>query len=216
MSDIKLFQIQAGKVNELPGKASDLEKPLQILIEGNLEKLLGVRFLATEHSIGKTHAGRIYTLGMDEDNCAVVLEYKRSVGENVINQGLFYLDWLMDHKAEFELLVLKRYGDKVADAIDWTGPRLICVASDFTKYDGHAVQQMHRIIAASQHRLDPVQAVRRRSFASGTCQRDDAYLVDRKGRRRNEESTPQHCPYNAHEKQFVWGQNSCPVALVNV
>lgn len=149
MSDIKLFQIQAGKVNELPGKASDLEKPLQILIEGNLEKLLGVRFLATEHSTGKTHAGRIDTLGIDEDNCPVVLEYKRSVGENVINQGLFYLDWLMDHKAEFELLVLKRYGDKVADAIDWTGPRLICVASDFTKYDGHAVQQMHRSIAAS-------------------------------------------------------------------
>jgi predicted transport protein len=152
MSDIKLFQVQAGKVNELPGKASDLEKPLQILIEGNLEKLLGVRFLASEHSTGKTHAGRIDTLGIDEDNCPVILEYKRSMGENVINQGLFYLDWLMDHKAEFELLVLKRYGDKVADAIDWTGPRLICIASDFTKYDGHAVQQMHRSIALIRYK----------------------------------------------------------------
>jgi predicted transport protein len=146
MREINLFSVQAGKATELPGKASDLEKPLQILIEQNLETLLGVRFLATEHSTGKTHAGRIDTLGIDEDNCPVILEYKRSKGENVINQGLFYLDWLMDHKAEFELLVLKRYGEKVADTIDWAGPRLICIASDFTKYDGHAVQQMNHSI----------------------------------------------------------------------
>ena len=146
MSEINLFRIQTGKATELPGKASDLEKPLQILIESNLETLLGVRFLASEHSTGKTHGGRIDTLGIDEDNCPVILEYKRSKGENVINQGLFYLDWLMDHKAEFELLVLKRYGAKVADAIDWAGPRLICIASDFTKYDGHAVQQMSHSI----------------------------------------------------------------------
>ena len=146
MSEINLFRIQAGKATELPGKASDLEKPLQVLIEQNLETLLGVRFLASEHSTGKTHAGRIDTLGIDEDNCPVILEYKRSKGENVINQGLFYLDWLMDHKAEFELLVLKRYGEKVAEAIDWAGPRLICIASDFTKYDGHAVQQMSHSI----------------------------------------------------------------------
>lgn len=146
MSDIKLFRLQGAKVKELPGKASDLEKPLQTLIEGNLEELLGVRFLSSEHSTGKTHAGRIDTLGIDENNCPVILEYKRSVGENVINQGLFYLNWLMDHQGEFELLVLKRYGQKVADSIDWTGPRLICIASDFTKFDAHAVQQMNRSI----------------------------------------------------------------------
>ncbi len=146
MSEINLFRIEAGKATELPGKASDLEKPLQTLIEKNLEALLGVRFLVSEHSTGKTHAGRVDTLGIDEDNCPVILEYKRSKGENVINQGLFYLDWLMDHKAEFELLVLKRYGERIADAIDWAGPRLICIASDFTKYDGHAVQQMNHSI----------------------------------------------------------------------
>lgn len=146
MSDIRLFKLQADVATEIAIKASDLEKPLQTLIEKNLEALLGVRFLVSEHSTGKTHGGRIDTLGIDEDNCPVILEYKRSVGENVINQGLFYLDWLMDHKAEFELLVLKRFGQAVADAIDWSVPRLVCIASDFTKYDGHAVQQMHHSI----------------------------------------------------------------------
>ena len=92
MSDIKLFRLTAGKATELQGNASVLEKPLQTLIEANLEPLLGIRFLATEYSTGKTHGGRIDSLGLDENNCPVILEYKRSVGENVINQGLFYLD----------------------------------------------------------------------------------------------------------------------------
>lgn len=152
MSDIKLFRLSNRKATELQGDASDLEKPLQNLIEGNLEVLLGIRFLSTEYSTGKTHGGRIDTLGLDENNCPVILEYKRSVGENVINQGLFYLDWLMDHKAEFKLLVLDKFGKTVADEIDWSAPRLVCIAADFTKYDGHAVQQINRNIELIRYR----------------------------------------------------------------
>ena len=146
MSDIKLFQVSADQAIELKGEASDLEKPLQALIESNLEPLLGVRFLATEYSTGKTHGGRIDSLGLDENACPLIIEYKRYVSENVINQGLFYLDWLMDHQAEFKLLVMERLGHAVADTLDWSAPRLVCIASDFTKYDSHAVQQMNRNI----------------------------------------------------------------------
>lgn len=152
MSDIKLFRLQSGHAVELQGDASDLEKPLQNLIEANLDTLLGIRFLATEYSTGKTHAGRIDSLGLDENNCPVILEYKRSVGENVINQGLFYLDWLMDHQAEFKLLVMDKLGKPAADAIDWSAPRLVCIAADFTKYDGHAVQQINRNIELIRYR----------------------------------------------------------------
>ncbi len=153
MSDIKLFRLINGQATELRGDASDLEKPLQTLIESNLEPLLGIRFLATEYSTGKTHAGRIDSLGLDENACPVILEYKRSVAENVINQGLFYLDWLMDHQAEFELLVMKKLGASVAEQIDWTAPRLVCIAADFTKYDAHAVQQINRNIELIRYRL---------------------------------------------------------------
>src|SRR3954470_17843272 len=152
MSDIKLFLLRAGQATELQGDASDLEKPLQTLIEANLETLLGIRFLATEYFTGKTHAGRIDSLGLDENNCPAILEYKRSVGENVINQGLFYLDWLMDHQAEFKLLGMDKLGKPAADAIDWTAPRLVCIAADFTKYDGHAVQQINRNIELIRYR----------------------------------------------------------------
>ncbi|MBI4914922.1 MAG: DUF91 domain-containing protein [Acidobacteria bacterium] len=152
MSDIRLFRVNGGKVASLPGEASDLEKPLQTMIENNLQPLLGVRFLATEYSTGKTHAGRIDSLGLDENNCPVIFEYKRSTGENVINQGLFYLDWLMDHQAEFTLLVQKQLGHGEAGAIDWYAPRLICVAADFTRYDEHAVQQINRNIELIRYR----------------------------------------------------------------
>lgn len=176
MSEISLFRVVSGRAEELPSYASDLEKPLQTLIEKNLDTLLGIRFLATEYSTGRTHAGRIDTLGIDENDCPVIIEYKRSAGENVINQGLFYLDWLMDHQAEFKLLVLERYGKDSAAAIDWSAPRLICIASDFTKYDGHAVQQMNHNIELVRYRkfgpelllLELVNAVSARAKAPGS------------------------------------------------
>ncbi|UUX96132.1 hypothetical protein [Aquabacterium sp. J223] len=69
------------------------------MIKANFTPLLGIRFLATEYSIGNTRAGRIDSLGLDENNCSVILEYERSFGENIISQGLFYLDLLMDQQA---------------------------------------------------------------------------------------------------------------------
>jgi predicted transport protein len=153
MSDIKLFQIQGQKVTELTGSAAKIEKSLQNQIEANLETYLGVRFLASEYSTGTNHGGRIDTLGIDENGSPVIIEYKRSMNENVINQGLFYLDWLLDHKAEFELLILKNMskGDS-ENNIDWYNPRLLCIAGDFTKYDEHAVKQMNRNIELIRYR----------------------------------------------------------------
>ncbi|MDR0283336.1 MAG: DUF5655 domain-containing protein [Propionibacteriaceae bacterium] len=146
MSDLKLFRVSGDKVVSLPGGGVALEKSLQVLIERNMETMFGVRFLVSEHSTGVKHGGRIDSLGIDENNSPVIFEYKRATNENVINQGLFYLDWLVDHKAEFQLLVLKHFGQSVADAIEWSTPRLTCVAGDFTKYDVHAVSQMGRAI----------------------------------------------------------------------
>jgi RecB family endonuclease NucS len=77
MSDIKLFRIAGNTAKEIQGTASHLEKPLQNLIEENLAPLLGIRFLASEYSTGKTHAGRIDTLGLDENDSPVIIEYKR-------------------------------------------------------------------------------------------------------------------------------------------
>jgi predicted transport protein len=152
MSDIKLFKIGSSVAEELPTQSPQVEKSLQSLFEANLETLLGVRFLASEHSTGPVHGGRIDTLGIDEDGSPVIIEYKRSINENVINQGLFYLDWLMDHKKDFQWLVLDVLGQKIAEKVEWSAPRLICIAGDFTRYDGHAVKQINRSIELIRYR----------------------------------------------------------------
>lgn len=154
MSDLQLFRLGEGQAaTELTVSSSALERNLQRLIEGQMETFLGVRFLASEYATGKTHRGRIDTLGLDENNCPVIIEYKRHSNENVINQGLFYLDWLLDHKAEFRWLVMERLGKDVADAVEWSGTRLMCIAADFTRYDGHAVQQIPRNIELIRYKL---------------------------------------------------------------
>lgn len=152
MSDIKLFRLTDGTVTDLEASSVAVEKSLQGLIEQHLETFLGVLYVKTEHSTGPEHGGRIDTLGLDENGCPVIIEYKRSTNENVINQGLFYLDWLLDHEGDFYKLVLDELGKEQADAIDWSAPRLICIAGDFTKYDEHAVKQINRNIDLIRYR----------------------------------------------------------------
>jgi predicted transport protein len=153
MGDLKLFTINGPGVSELPGTAVHVEKHLQGLIEKHLDAFLGVRLLASEHPTGKVHGGRIDTLGIDENDSPVIVEYKRSTNQNVINQGLFYLDWLFDHRAEFQLLTMKVLGAEAGERVDWSSPRLICIAGDFTRYDEHAVQQMQGNIELIRYRL---------------------------------------------------------------
>ena len=150
MSDLKLFHTQNGAMGELESSSAPLELGLQTQLETNLDTLLGVRFLASEYAT--THGGRMDTLGIDENGYPSIIEYKRDRSENVINQGLFYLDWPMDHRGDFEILVRDRYGKQAAETIEWSAPGLICIAADFTKYDEHAVKQMGRNIELLRYR----------------------------------------------------------------
>ena len=148
MSEIKLFEVGT-VVKERTSSNVVLEKQLQTMIEQNMETFFGVRFLKSEYMIT---SGRMDSIGIDENNSPVIFEYKRSTSENVINQGLFYLDWLLDHKADFKLLVIEKFGMEVANQIDWSVPCVICIANDFTRYDVHAVNQMQRNIKLVKYR----------------------------------------------------------------
>jgi len=154
MSDIQLFRLSThGDATELQSRPATLERHLQSLIEAQMPTFLSIRFLASEYITGKTHKGRIDSLGLDENNCPVIIEYKRHSNDNVINQGLFYLDWLLDHQAEFRWLVMEKLGKEVADTVEWTGTRLLCIAADFTRFDRHAVQQIPRNIELIRYKL---------------------------------------------------------------
>jgi predicted transport protein len=144
MTDLKLFQLNDNKVSELQATSFEKEKTLQNLVENNLDDLFAINFLATEYSTGKKHNGRIDSLGLDENNCPCIVEYKRTKDNNVILQGLYYLDWLMDHKADFERLVSEKISLSRSKEIEWSSPRLICIANKFSKFDEHAIKQIDR------------------------------------------------------------------------
>ncbi len=94
------------------------EKALQTLIERNLKAVFNCRFVASEYSTGAQHAGRIDTLAISEDNNPVIIEYKKVESSDLINQSLFYLYWIHDHRGDFEVAVQKALGNSGVK-VDW-------------------------------------------------------------------------------------------------
>ena len=125
-----LFKINNSVVKKLVARDLDLERNLQVIFEANLEEILNIIFLANEYST--SFGGRIDTLGIDKNGSPCIIEYKKNQNENVINQGLSYLRWLLDHKADFEILC---QNNKVDIEIDWDSPRVICIAESYNKFD---------------------------------------------------------------------------------
>ena len=125
-----IFLTTKENVKKIPPVRVGLEKDIQQIFEKNLEEILNIKFLATEYST--SFGGRIDSLGIDNNGSPVIIEYKKGQNDNVINQGLSYLRWLLDHKADFEVLVHKK---DLNMEIDWASPRVICVAESYNKFD---------------------------------------------------------------------------------
>lgn len=107
-----------------------VERDIQNIFEGSLHEILGVHFLASEYST--SFGGRMDTLGIDDEGNPCIIEYKKGQNENVINQGLSYLRWLLDHKDSFHVLCQQK---GVEHEVQWDAPRVICVAESYNKFD---------------------------------------------------------------------------------
>ncbi len=146
-----LFKISDNRsLNPIGQRNFRKEKVLQDLIEKNLEAVFDCRFVASEYATGAQHAGRIDTLALSEDSNPVILEYKKTQSSDLINQSLFYLAWLDDHRGDFEVAARHALG-KVE--IDWSAIRVICVAPNYRRYDLYAVQVMGANIELWTYRL---------------------------------------------------------------
>lgn len=126
------------------------EFALRDFFADNLEDLLGIRFIEKEYAILE---GRIDTLGLDENNSPVIIEYKWKENEEVLAQGLFYYNWLLKNKKHFELLVENRLGKNTR--INWEQPRVILIARGFGRYILGAVQQERHIELVTYHYYQP-------------------------------------------------------------
>ncbi len=146
-----IFEIQNQRVVRIKPTEFKFEKDLQNLIEQNLETFFNCKFIASEFSTGNIHSGRIDTLALSEDHNPVIIEYKKVASSDLINQSLFYLHWITDHKGDFQVAVNNAIIENVE--VDWSDIRVLCIAPEFKKYDLHAVQVMGANIELWQYKF---------------------------------------------------------------
>lgn len=116
-------------LKELPFK---LERDLQKVFEANLAELTGLTLVKSEFTI-KNY--RIDTLAFDEEAKAfVVIEYKRSNSNSVVDQGIAYLNLMLDYKAEFIVEYNERFNKSLLRSeVDWSQTKVIFVSPGFTE-----------------------------------------------------------------------------------
>lgn len=137
----KVFTLSSEGARLRAPSPARLEKDVQRMFENNLDALLGLRLLASEFS-SPCHTIRMDTLCLDANHCPVIVEYKLDTDSSVMNQGLFYLNWLVANKSVVQLLAQEIEGKEVSDKIDWSGARVVIVAGAYTRYDTQAVEQI--------------------------------------------------------------------------
>jgi len=145
-----LFQIANESLVSIAQSDLDSEKRLQALVEKSLGQTFNCRFVASEFPTGATHAGRIDTLALSEENNPVIIEYKKVESSDLINQSLFYLSWLNDHRGDFEIAARRAIPEA---RVDWSDIRVICLAPNYKRYDLHAVSVMGANIELWRYRL---------------------------------------------------------------
>ncbi len=136
MKKLRLFHIADGQVVRQPASLFRYEQELQDLLEQHLHDFLGVHFLKREFP---TDNGYIDTLGIDDAGRPVIIEYKRGIEINAIEQGSGYLHWLLRNQETFKQHVTEKLNSEQASHICWT-PRLLIVASDYRDYQVNAAQ----------------------------------------------------------------------------
>lgn len=130
---MQIFSNKNSKLNILKEKPFRLEKEIQSLFEENLESISNLKFVKSEFTI-KDY--RIDTLAYDtEAKAFVIIEYKRDRNFSVIDQGVTYLNLMLEYQANF----IVEYNESCQEnlkrnQIDWSQSKIIFISPSFTDY----------------------------------------------------------------------------------
>ena len=155
MDDVRLFTLAGARPHSVAHRRYASEADLRRYVVRYAEPLLGVTVLVSEFSISTDGGGRIDAIGVDARHCPVITEFKLTASGTAICQGLFYLDWLLTHRDVFTRLVLERLGTSQAMKIDWTAPRLLCIAETIGEREEAVARQIGRPVELLQVRRLP-------------------------------------------------------------
>ncbi|EOR10252.1 DUF5655 domain-containing protein [Acinetobacter genomosp. 15BJ] len=130
---MQIYQSHGQKLVELIEQPFRLEKEIQTIFEKNLDEFTGLEFIKSEFTI---KSNRIDTLAFDPESKAfVIIEYKRERNFSVIDQGVSYLNLMLEYKADF----IVEYNESQAknlkrQDVDWSQSRIIFVSPSFTDF----------------------------------------------------------------------------------
>jgi predicted transport protein len=126
-----LYTINGDQLTEIEDKPFALEREIQRLFERNLILITGLEMVKSEFTIKNK---RIDTLAFDEQTKAFsIIEYKRQRNSGVADQGMAYLNLMLENKSEF----IMEYNESLhknlkRSDIDWSQSRVVFVSTSFT------------------------------------------------------------------------------------
>lgn len=135
------INLKTGKVikpQEFSG--GNQEHQLQKCTETYLREHFQCYFLKSFYQIPN---GEIDTLAITEDGNPCIIEYKHKQEDKVLNQIIFYYDWLTQKPTKFEFERITKENKDTKDInVDWSEIRLICVAKEYSKWDASLIKHL--------------------------------------------------------------------------
>lgn len=128
-----IFKIQNKNLTEIKSKIFPTERELQELVDDNLDKIFGLEFIKREFG---GQGLSIDTIAYDpQTKSPVLIEYKKDTYQSVIDQGMAYLHWLLNHKGDYQIALNAKLGHQ---EVDWSQPRVIFIARSFNPHQIYA------------------------------------------------------------------------------
>lgn len=126
-----IYNNTGSRLVQIKEKPFKLEREIQSIFESNLQNIMGLLFVKSEFTIKNK---RIDTLAYDKQtNAFIIIEYKRDKNYSVVDQGLTYLNLMLQNKAEFILTYNETLKDILhSKDVDWSQSRVAFVSPSFT------------------------------------------------------------------------------------
>jgi predicted transport protein len=127
-----LYNNNSNKLTHVKENPFKLEREIQNIFENNLQDIMGLQMVKSEFAIKNK---RIDSLAFDkQSNAFIIIEYKRDKNYSVVDQGLTYLNLMLQNKAEFILTYNETLKDTLhSKDVDWSQSRVAFVSPSFTE-----------------------------------------------------------------------------------
>jgi len=115
---------------------------MQNMIEQNIDSLFNLELISSEFSVNDL---RIDTVAFDnETKSFILIEYKNSKSQSVIDQGFTYLNTFEEKKEKFILHYNDIKGEHFPESFfDFESTRVIFVSPEFSKFQKGAINDSH-------------------------------------------------------------------------